>query len=127
MADGISIDVSQITRAATGMGLMGTEAARVTERVMERAAFNAKTDMAGIFGQSRHFKRIAPTVSYDRIGFLTSIGYEIGPKPVDQGALAGIAVDGGANGGGGTVDLQPVVEHIEQTLPGELETALGML
>lgn len=127
MADGISIDVSRVTRAATEMGLMGAEAARVIEPVMERAAFDAKLDMQGIFQSSQHFHRAAPTVSYDRIGFLSSIGYEIGPRPVGQGALAGIAVEGGANGGGGTVDLQPVVDHIERTLPGELEAALGML
>ncbi|MGC4151500.1 MAG: hypothetical protein QM628_00280 [Propionicimonas sp.] len=127
MADGIVIAVSQVTRAATDLGLMSAEAVRVIEPTMKRAAQEAKTDMQGIFGQSKHFGRIAATVSYDRIGFLSSIGYEIGPRAIDQGALAGIATEGGANGGGGTVDLQPVVDHIEQTLPHELEVALGML
>lgn len=80
MGDGITIDVSQVTAAAHDLGLMGTEAVRVIEPVMKRAAQDAKTDMQAVFGESEYFGQVARAVSYDRFGFASEIGYEIGPS-----------------------------------------------
>lgn len=127
--DGFTVDVSDVLATAAELGAKGAAAERAIEPVMKRAAQNIKTNMASEFARSKHFRAIARDVSYDRIGFLTgTLGYEIGPTPThDAGSLAGIAVEGGANGGGGTVDLQPAVDAEAPELEREISAALGRL
>lgn len=129
MADELSIDVSDVLKAAAEIGAKGAAAVDAIEPVMERGAFNIKREMNAIFRQHPWFRRIGPDVSYDRIGYLTgTLGYEIGPTPDgDAGSLAGIAVEGGANGGGGTVDIQPALDHEAARLENEILIALGVL
>lgn len=122
-------DVSDVMKLAAEVGAKGAAAVDAIEPVMERAAFNIKREMRDIFRGSRHFRQIGNDVSYERIGLFTStLGYDIGPTPDrDAGSLAAIAVEGGANGGGGTVDIQPALDHEAPRLENEIALALGIL
>lgn len=116
-------------RVAADFGAAGARAVDAIEPVMKRGAQNIKVSMAKEFQRSKHFKQIGRDVSYDRTGFLTgTLSYEIGPTPDgDAGSLGGIAVNGGANGGGGTVDVQPALDREAPALEAYLSQALGDL
>ena len=125
----LNIDVSDLMKAAAEVGAKGAAAVDAIEPVMKRGAQNIKTGMQSAFAGSRHFGQVARDVSYDRIGFgSATLGYEIGPTPDgDAGSLAGLAVEGGANGGGGTVDIQPALDAEAPRLEAEIQIALGLL
>jgi len=125
----IIIDTSPLSRVAVDLGRIGAKGVDAIEPVMKRAAQNIKTNMQQAFSGSDHFRRIAAAVSYDRTGFLSStLGYEIGPEVGrGSGSLAGIAVEGGANGGGGSVDVQPALDAEIPNLEKYLGEALGRL
>ncbi len=125
---GFQIDVSDALRAASELGIAASKAVGAIEPVMKKAAQNIKTNMQSEFSRRKHFKQIAGDVSYDRLLGFSGIGYEIGPTPDgDAGSLAGIAVDGGANGGGGTVEIEDALRAEEPALIAEIEKALGRL
>jgi len=125
----LNIDTSELKRAGIDLGRIGAKGVDAIEPVMKRAAQNIKANMQEAFSRSRHFRQIAQDVSYDRTGnFTSTLGYEIGPTPPgDSGSLAGIAVEGGANGGGGTVDVQPALDAEIPNLEKYIGEALGKL
>lgn len=98
---------------------LGRAAARVvpeSERALKRGAQGVKEKMADAFADSGSFRGAARSVSYDRKGVFGSIGFEIGPTVGGAGSLADIAVNGGANGGGGSVDIDTAVRgEVEAT------------
>lgn len=122
MADGFTIDVTEVNRLAVDLGRAPTKALGPIEQIMKRGALNLKDAMADRF--KGHLAanpsarptgdKIARAVSADRIGFAGSFGYEVGPTVGGAGSLAGIAVEGGADGGGGNVE-------IDDLLPAEAE------
>ena len=75
--------------------------------VVAKSALNTKKLMQADARRSRHFKQLAPTVSYDlkvhSFGGDGVIEAEIGPTPGGSGSLAGIAYFGTSKPGGGTV------------------------
>jgi hypothetical protein len=75
--------------------------------VVARSALNTKNAMRKDAQSSRHFKQLAPTISYDlkvhAFGGDGVIEAEIGPTPGGSGSLAGIAYYGTSRPGGGTV------------------------
>jgi hypothetical protein len=83
----------------------------------EQGRPNLKGTMAARFAARPHFKRIAQAISYDRIGFAKQFGFEVGPE-VGRGAgsLVGIAVEGGARGGGGTVVVDDLLAGVIDVL-----------
>jgi hypothetical protein len=127
MADGLSIDTSELREFVADLGRIPGRAEKDVEAVMKRGAQQIKEGMQAAFQGSPHFKSVARDVTYDRRGFLGSVGYEIGPEvgrgPGHAGGLGGIAVDGGANGGGGTVD----VDHVLADEGPNLERELGRI
>jgi len=127
MADGLNIDTSQLRELAADLGRIPGRVERDVEAVMKRGAQNIKEGMQAAFEGSPAFKGAARTVSYDRKGLFRSVGYEIGPTIGGAGSLAGIAVDGGANGGGGTVDVDSVLEAEGPNLERELGNILDGL
>ena len=125
----LEADFSDVLRTAAEIGAKGATVVNVLEPVMERSALNLKKGMAAEFAKHRHFRRVAGAVSYDRIGYFTkTLGYEVGPE-VGRGAgsLGGIAVEGGANGGGGTVDVDQVLEREAPRIEAAVMIALGVL
>jgi hypothetical protein len=75
--------------------------------VVARSALNTKKLMQADARNSKHFKQLAPTISYDlkvhEFGGDGVIEAEIGPTPGGSGSLAGIAYYGTSRPGGGTV------------------------
>lgn len=128
MADGITIDTSDARRVVAELGRVVPRAVPGIEAVLKKGADNLKKGMAGEFEKSPHFKRISATVSYERRGFASEIAYEVGPEMGrGAGSLAGIAVDGGANGGGGRVDVDQLLEPEVAAIEKHLSKLLGDL
>lgn len=125
MADKIAIDTSELTTLAVDLGRVPAAAVPAAEAVMKRGAQNVKTQMQDRFAGSPHFKGVRRSVSYDRSGLL-GITYEVGPDRDRHpgGALAGIAVDGGANGGGGTVKIDDLADAEAPALEREMLKAI---
>jgi len=75
--------------------------------VVAKSALNTKKLMQADARRSRHFKQLAPSISYDlkvhSFGGDGVIEAEIGPTPGGSGSLAGIAYYGTSKPGGGTV------------------------
>lgn len=108
---GIEIDTSELRVLAAELGRVPARVMPDVESVLKKGANNLKGTLAAEFAKSRHFKRVGGAVSYERRGFAREVAYEIGPE-VGRGAgsLGGVAVEGGANGGGGTVDVDHLLE-----------------
>lgn len=123
------IDTSELRKLSADLGKIPGKVVPDVESVLKKAAQNLKESMAAEFEGSPHFKRVGAAVSYERKGFAKEIAYEIGPEMGrGAGSLAGIAVDGGANGGGGSVKvdqlLEPEAAQIEKFLGDALEGVL---
>jgi hypothetical protein len=75
--------------------------------VVAKSALNTKKIMQADARRSRHFKQLAPAISYDlnvhEFGGDGVIEAEVGPTPGRGGSLAGIAYFGTSKPGGGTV------------------------
>lgn len=75
--------------------------------VVAKSALNTKKLMQTDARRSRHFKQLAPTISYDlkvhEFGGDGVIEAEIGPSGGGAASLAGIAYFGTSRPGGGTV------------------------
>jgi hypothetical protein len=117
MAEGFTLDDSDLRGLQGALGRAPSDVVPYAESVLKKSATVLKGGMQSAFRDSDYFQSAALVVSYDRIGFAREIAYEIGPEMRDGGALAHIAVDGGANGGGGSVDIDnlladeaPVIE-----------------
>jgi len=126
---GFDVDASEFRKLAVELGRVPAKIVPDVEAVLKRGAQALKEGMAAEFEGSPHFKRVGATVSYERQGFAREIAYEIGPEMGrGAGSLAGIAVEGGANGGGGSVDidnlLEPEAEMVERFLGDALEGLL---
>lgn len=125
---GFEIDTSELRKLSTDLGKIPAKAVAPAEAVLKKAAQVLKDNMAAEFEGSPHFKRVAPDVTYERRGFAREIAYEIGPEigrgKGHGGGLGGIAVEGGANGGGGSVNidglLEPEAAQIEKHMLGVL-------
>jgi len=111
---GFEIDTSELRKLQGDLGKIPARMVPESEAVLKKAAQNLKEGMAAEFEGSPHFKRVAPDVTYERRGFAREIGYEIGPEigrgKGHGGGLGGVAVEGGANGGGGSVKIDHLLE-----------------
>ena len=122
------VDLSDVTKLALDLSTASARAIPQVEAVMKRGAQNVKTEMQDRFRGSPHFKGVAPGVSYDRLGFAGRIGFEIGPEiGRSGGSLGSIAVEGGANGGGGSVQVDDLGTMEAPNLERELGKVLGGL
>jgi len=125
MAD-FELDTSELRKLSTDLGRIPAKVIPDAEAVLKRGAQNLKESMAAEFEGSPHFKRVGAAVSYERRGFAKNIGYEIGPE-IGRGAgsLAGVAVEGGANGGGGSVKIDHLLEPEAVAIEKYLLDVLG--
>lgn len=128
MADGFTIDTSEVRKLATDLGKVPDEAIPQLERVMLRGALNIRDGVRDEFRKSRYFRQVASSVDAERKASATEVAYEIGPRVgVYAGSLGAIAVDGGANGGGGTVDFDWPLEDEAPALEQYIGEALGKI
>lgn len=127
--DEISADFSELATLAVDFGKASGKVVPLVDAAVEHAAFNVKRDLRGQALFSPHFKGMAEAMSYDRAYGLHEVGYEVGPdKERRGGALGNIFFFGGANGGGGTGDLDGAAESERPHLVKALaDVAEGLL
>jgi len=123
MADGFTIDTSELRALAAKL----TDSTRGVERdvrqVVSKGALNIKRQLVAEMGASAHFKGVASSITYDLSGNAYFAEAQIGPKsgPGNAGALANIAIFGGSRGGGTVPDPKGA---LEREIPG-FEKALS--
>ncbi len=130
MADGTSMDLSQVNRLVVDLGRIPGRVVPEVRQIAERGALNVKNRMVADARGSRHFKQIAPTISYDESTRAGVVSFDIGPDRdrADAARIANIAYFGGRNGGGGTLDIEAglneeapnLVEHLSRLARGIL-------
>lgn len=102
-------DNSELRAFEAELSAAATDIVGKTLPVVKKGATNIKAQMRSEMSSRRHFRQIAPTISYDITGGSAAGGdyieAEIGPssEPGSRGNLANIAYFGGAHGGGGSV------------------------
>lgn len=127
MADGVEIKVTGGQELIAAFGKATGAVLPMVDAVMKHGAQNVKEGMADDARQSKHFRRVADTMSYDSAYRFGAVGYEVGPDADRGGAahLAGIMYFGGANGGGGSVDVDAALTREEPGLLKALGDVIG--
>ena len=94
----IEIDTSEVRTFAADMRQVDSRLARHVKPIIKRGAQNIKNQLVEEMRSSRHFRGVAPGISYD----LVDDGYtaEIGPTRGKPGSLANVAYFGTSRGGG---------------------------
>lgn len=129
MANDVTVDATEMVRFAADLGRVASTLLPKIDAVAKRGAENIKGEMASDAAGSRHFRGIAQTIDYDRDYGLGYVGYEVGPNRErgGQAPLAGVAYFGGANGGGGTLDIDGPLEREAPKFMKALDELLGDL
>ena len=103
----MSVDASDLDRLASDFRRIPADMVPKMRVVVAKSALNTKNIMRKDARSSRHFKQLAPTISYDlkvhEFGGDGVIEAEIGPSGGGAASLAGIAYFGTSRPGGGTV------------------------
>ena len=103
----MSVDASDLDRLASDFRRIPADMVPKMRGVVAKSALNTKNIMRKDARSSRHFKQLAPTISYDlkvhEFGGDGVIEAEIGPSGGGAASLAGIAYFGTSRPGGGTV------------------------
>lgn len=126
----IEVDDSELRALAADLSRAQSRAPNLVDPVLKKAAQNVKEEMAADAAGSRYFDEMASSITYDRDTRLGQEGYEIGPDKSRGGKagraarLANIAYFGGANGGGGTLDIEKPLRSEEPRLMKALDDAL---
>lgn len=107
----VTVDASELRTLATDLGRIPDKVQRGIKPVVARGAHEVKRKMQADMRESVYFKGNAQNISVDVKVDGGGVEGLIGPKP---SWLSHIAYFGGANGGGGTVDiLGPLGEEVE--------------
>lgn len=124
----MNVDDSELRQLIVDLGKAPGKAVKPLDAVVKRGAQNLKDEYNGQFSRSRHFKGAAGSVTYDSTTSIGRIAYEVGPdKERRGGALGNIFFFGGANGGGGTGDLDGPVDAEEPRMLENIEKVMGDL
>lgn len=107
---GVSVDTSEVRAAVADLTSVDSRLRPDVAGVVKKGATNIKNDLVTEMQKSRHFKGVAPGISYDMVDDFDA---EIGPTKGRPGSLANIAYFGTSRGGG-------TVEDPEQALQREL-------
>lgn len=129
MANDVTIDTSEMIRFAAHLGHVAGSVLPDVDKDVKRGAQNIKDDMVSEAVASKHFAGMGRTIDYERDYGIGYVGYEVGPNRErgGQAPLAGVAYLGGANGGGGTLDLDGPLEREAPRLMKALLDRLGDL
>lgn len=129
MANDVTVDTSQLLHFAVDLGKVAASALPRVDAVVKRGAQQIKDDMVSDAEASKHFRGIGRTIDYDRAYGIGEVSYEVGPNRErgGQAPLAGVAYLGGANGGGGSLDLDGPLEREAPRLMKALDELLGDL
>ena len=107
----VSVDASELRTLSFDLARIPDKVQKGVRPVVTKGAMQVRDKMRKDMRESPSFKGNARNISYDLKVGGDGVEAEIGPKPT---WLAHIAYFGGANGGGGTVDiLGPLGEEVE--------------
>lgn len=122
-------EIEGLRELSADLGKISAEAVAKVRPIVQKGALNIKTEMQDDARGSRHFRAIAPSISYDTEVGRDGVTAEIGPAKDRYGAasLANIAYFGGANGGGGTLDIDAPLKNEEPRLMKAIDDYLGGL
>ena len=109
---------------ARDLGKVAGKAVADVEPVMKKGAQNIKDDLVADARGSTHFKGMAGSISYDPIGGIGSISYEIGPDKRRRGGGLGNVAYFGTSRGGGTLDLEGPLDRETPPLYRQLDRLL---
>lgn len=134
----VDFDMSEVRTLAADLGRVPGRIVPELDATTKKAAQAIKDELNDALKASRHFKRASGSVTYDPASHPGHIGYEVGPDkskvlpgrrkgPGTAGSLANLAFFGGANGGGGTVDLDGPIDAERDLLSQHVDKILGGL
>lgn len=108
----MDFDARELRSLAADITRAGTKVVPEVEKVVFKGAMNVKAGMRKAAGESKHFKGIVPSISFDIEVNTNGVEAEVGPAhgPGEAGNLANIAYFGNSLGGGGTVDFTGPLE-----------------
>ena len=107
----VSVDAGELRTLSFDLARIPDKVQKGVRPVVVKGAMQVRDKMRKDMRESPSFKGNARNISYDLKVDGGGVEAEIGPKPT---WLAHIAYFGGANGGGGTVDiLGPLGEEVE--------------
>lgn len=110
----------ELRKFAQDLGKVAGKAVPDTDMVLKKGAQNIKDDLVSDARGSKHFKGMAGSISYDPIGGMGSLGYEIGPDKGRRGGGLGNIAYFGTSRGGGTLDLEGPLGRESPALEREL-------
>mgnify|MGYP003606641375 FL=1 len=124
----VSVGSADLTSLIAALAKAPDEATNAARAVVAKGALNVKNDLNQQAADSPHFKGVAGTVTYDVTVHRHSITAEIGPDMHKRGGTLGhIFFLGGANGGGGTGDIDAPLREEEPKMVKFLVDAMGRL
>lgn len=117
--------MSDFDKFAAELIASGAKVAAGSRAVIQKGALNVKNDWQEALGDSRSFKGVKSTPTFDTKVSADGFEAEIGPRTSGQvpGDLVSIAHFGGAHGGGGVSDPQ---EFLDTEAP-KFEAAMNAL
>ena len=125
---GISVGSADLTSLIAALAKAPDEATDAARGVLQKGALNVKRALNQQAANSPHFRGMAGSVTYDMEIRRHSITAEIGPdKDRRGGALGNLFFFGGANGGGGTGDLDAPLREEEPRMVKFLDEAMEKL
>lgn len=116
----------ELMKFAADLGKVASRAIADVEPVLKKGAQNIKNDLQRDAAGS-DFRGVIPSISYDPIGGLGSLGYEVGPDNSRQGGALGHIAYLGTSRGGGTLDLEGPLERERPALERELGRVVDKL
>ena len=124
----VSVGSADLASLIAALAKAPDEVTKAARGVLQKGALNIKNALNQQAANSPHFKGMAGSVTYDTEIRRHSITAEIGPdKERRGGALGNLFFFGGANGGGGTGDLDAPLREEEPRMVKFLDEAMGKL
>lgn len=116
---------SELIRFANDLGKIAGKVVPEVDAVLKKGANNIKEELIADVKRSRHFsgKRkpsLEAGISYDPIGGVGSLGYEIGPEIGRAGGSLGHIYYLGTSRGGGTGDIEGPLNNEKPNIEREL-------
>lgn len=125
-------EIEGLRELSADLGRIAASALPEVDAITKKGADNVKKQMIEDVKASPHFsskrgRGLQGSISYDRAYSAGEVGYEIGPDKARGGGIGNIAYFGGANGGGGTLDIDGPLKAEEPRLMKALDDFLGGL
>ncbi|NKG22209.1 hypothetical protein [Paeniglutamicibacter terrestris] len=110
------VGLDELNQFGVELGKIASKALPEVDAVLEKGSLNIKEDLVAGAKSSKHFKGLAPAISYDSEYGAGSVAYAIGPDKARKGGGIGNVAYFGTSRGGGTLDLEgPLMREAPKT------------